>query len=71
VVALELELVPAISFVGDALLTGSDGRGRGRRCGDGVVARSSDGGGGVSRRWLRPSLEIGVRVIGGKNGSLG
>jgi hypothetical protein len=47
VVALELELVPAISFVGDALLTGSDGRRRGSRCSevrwwreDGMTARS-------------------------------
>jgi hypothetical protein len=31
VVALEVELVSAISFVGEALLTGSDGRGRGSR----------------------------------------
>jgi hypothetical protein len=31
-VALELELVAAISSVGEALLTGSDGRGRGSRC---------------------------------------
>jgi hypothetical protein len=31
-VALELEPVAAISFVGEALLTGSDGRGRGSRC---------------------------------------
>jgi hypothetical protein len=32
IVALELEPVAAISFVGEALLTGSDGRGRGSRC---------------------------------------
>jgi hypothetical protein len=31
-VALELEPMAAISFVGEALLTGSDGRGRGSRC---------------------------------------
>jgi hypothetical protein len=61
VVALEVELVSAISFVGEALLTGSNGRGRGSRCsevrwwrggGEGVAAWSD----GASRRWLRPSL---------------
>jgi hypothetical protein len=36
-----------------------------------VVARSSDGGGGASRRWLRPSLVIGIRVVGGKTGGSG
>jgi hypothetical protein len=30
--ALELDLAPAISFVGEALLMGSDGRGTGSRC---------------------------------------
>jgi hypothetical protein len=33
--------------------------------------RSSDGGGGASRRWLRPSLMIGIRVVGGETGGSG
>jgi hypothetical protein len=36
-----------------------------------VVARSSDGGSGASRRWLRPSLVIGNRVVGGEIGGSG
>jgi hypothetical protein len=32
--------------------------------------RSSDGG-NASRRWLRPSLVIGIRVVGGETGGSG
>jgi hypothetical protein len=34
------------------------------------LTQCSDGG-GVSRRWLRPSLVIGIRVVGGKTGGSG
>jgi hypothetical protein len=42
-----------------------------KKSSDGVVARSSDDGSGASRRWLHPSLEIEIRVVGGETSGLG
>jgi hypothetical protein len=61
-VALELDPVPAISFVGEEEDTAARAswwcRSGGGEDGGGVAARSS----GASRRWQRPHSEIGFRV---------
>jgi hypothetical protein len=67
---LELEPVAAISFVEEVIYA------RAAPVGEEMVVQwrsltqCSDGG-GASRRWLRPSLVIRIRVVGGETGGSG